>query len=332
MHPDIGKAKKQIMGTHPIKRKKWDVLSDMQDYPSVNIGDIPVTCKELCIRTLFVGSHAIRSYIQMDQYAVKQNSDYTTPQPKMPTTINSTQTEHKKPTWPKKPKTESPFNNIYEKSLRSNQQTIQMPKATHLYYPNLKNNQQSPPSPLHPHTHNNTAMDLSDEEFIAQFAALSSNPTERPHVQLPASTSSHANLQHAILARVITHRPVIADQFASIVKKAWAVQEHATFSLLENNTFLIQFDLEPDLLRVLHKGVWNYRGEVVAVQRIRDQAELLNLKVSYIDFWTQLHRVPHHIINNEGVQIIVQSVAPPLCQVSETFANGNKHYKVKLHL
>lgn len=116
------------------------------------------------------------------------------------------------------------------------------------------------------------------------------------------------------------------------MKRAWVVRDPPIFSMMEHNILLVEFTTELDLLRILNKGIWNYRGEVVALQRVRDQSDILNPSVTHMEMWTQMHRIPHRIVSNEGIKIIAQSVAPTLSQVSETFVGGSKHYKVKLKL
>lgn len=47
-----------------VKASSWAALSEIQEEVAVRIGEIPVVCRELCISTLFVGSHAISRHIK----------------------------------------------------------------------------------------------------------------------------------------------------------------------------------------------------------------------------------------------------------------------------
>lgn len=60
------------MGVNNARGKEWEQLSKSQENFSFTIGEIPVTCEDMRITTLYVGSHAVKSYVRTDRYAVCQ--------------------------------------------------------------------------------------------------------------------------------------------------------------------------------------------------------------------------------------------------------------------
>lgn len=51
--------------------KGWDVLTEQTKNLAVTVGKIPIYCQSMLISTLYVGSHAVRSYIQSSMPPVK---------------------------------------------------------------------------------------------------------------------------------------------------------------------------------------------------------------------------------------------------------------------
>lgn len=176
-----------------------------------------------------------------------------------------------------------------------------------------------------------TGMDkMTDEEFLAQFARL--NPDEGPSEPSALSAAGIVNrdLSRCALARIISERGVIDAHFTTTMRRAWASHLGTEFINLERNMFLIQFHSESEAHRVMHRGIWNYRGDIVALRRITDPSQLESPSVTTMEVWTQFHRIPAHAVNNEGIYTLARKIGTPLTDVEEAFAAGLRYCKVKI--
>lgn len=115
-------------------------------------------------------------------------------------------------------------------------------------------------------------MELSDEDFIEHFAALSSESLEL--VDIPQQVTNQRVWELCTIATVITENQVNLYQFSPNMMRIWGVHPHTEISVLDKNLFLVQFVTEEELRRIFNKGVWTYRGDAVAMKRIQQQTDL----------------------------------------------------------
>lgn len=112
--------------------------------------------------------------------------------------------------------------------------------------------------------------------------------------------------------------------------RIWATQPETTFSLIGINMYLVEFTSEKELLRIMNRGVWTYREEVVTIQRIRGSADLIRPHVRNLDVWVQWHGIPLEEITKQGLLEISTKVGKPKSDVYEAFANGKKFFRIKM--
>lgn len=130
------------------------------------------------------------------------------------------------------------------------------------------------------------------------------------------------------MARIVTDKAVIDAHFTATMLRAWGVNPQTKIRVVDRNIYTIQFVTKDELERVLGRGIWTYKQDVVALKRIQGQADLGKPEVKQMELWCQWHRIPHESVTHEGLLMVAQSkVGVPLSDVEETFLGGQKFYR-----
>lgn len=122
------------------------------------------------------------------------------------------------------------------------------------------------------------------------------------------------------------------SSFYSTMRKAWGIHPDSEFTNLARNIYLVQFTTESELTRVTSKGIWSYRGEVVALKRIRGPEELATPTVDDMEVWAQIHRIPAHAITNEGVRMLGAQIGEPQTDAIEAYAGGMRFCRMRIRI
>lgn len=100
--------------------------------------------------------------------------------------------------------------------------------------------------------------------------------------------------------------------------------------MVAKTTFLIQFQTENELLHVLHRGLWTYREDAIAIRRAHGPSDLESPKVDRVEITTQWHQIPLEIVKKEGIMLLAEEVGTPISEVTEVFIEGSRCYKIKI--
>lgn len=143
-------------------------------------------------------------------------------------------------------------------------------------------------------------MDTADELFLSQFAALN----HQPAMDLPLDTVNTCDWNLCALAKVITNRNVMEGIFVKTMLKAWGVDPKTEISMIFKNTFVMHFITENDILHVMHRGMWNYRDDPVAIRRAYGSSDLESPSINNIEMTTLWYRIPTEAVKKKGVLLI----------------------------
>lgn len=194
-------------------------------------------------------------------------------------------------------------------------------------------------SPLNTTLHEQTTqittqqnMDLMDEQFVEQFAALSSRGEQSQPVHLPRNGLANRSWHLCVISRIVTDKATIDNHFAATMMKAWGVDPAKEISILKHNMFLVQFTNKEDLKRVMQRAIWTYKMDVDILKRVNGPTKLEQPRVDMAKVWTQWHRVPLAALSKEGIIILAHRLGTPLYEPVELFTGGNKFYKIKVLL
>lgn len=242
------------------------------------------------------------------------------------------------PILPNRPKNETQINHIV-KALQDRPLNPQQPSTQHTNTPLLQTKPShtqidptphSKPSPTTPPKRilQQPTMDLSDEEFVEKFTAMTSG-YHKP-IEVPTQVITQTDWNRCTMVRVVTDKSIYLSQFSQLMMRVWAVNPHTEMSVLDKNIFLVQFVTEGELTRVLNKGIWTYRGDAVVIWRVLSQADLDNPQVLQMEVVTQWHRIPRQAITHEGILMLSQKIGEAMAEVEEVFSGDNFFYRLKL--
>lgn len=204
------------------------------------------------------------------------------------------------------------------------------PKLAHLTPPTqLITTAQAPHKYKKPKSQHTT---MNDEEFLAHFANLNTTPGPSTRLQLPAETLDSQDLELCLLLKVISDRPAIENNFSATMLRAWAVNPQTKVTLLTRNIFMAQFFKKEDMNQVFNRGIWTYRGDVVALKRVENAHELIAPTIEHMDIWIQYHRVPPRSVSTDGVLLMARQIGVPTSGVIATTMGGNKFYRIKTRI
>lgn len=211
-----------------------------------------------------------------------------------------------------------------------------MQTKDHLSHPLERNSNKNSPLYSHPNQTKNTKsetkeienMEITDEQFIAQFAAMTPITT----LALPQETVAMVDWTLSALAIVITDRNTVEANFVKIMMRAWGLHPDTTMKMITKNTFLIHFITEKDLLHVMHKGLWNYKEDAITTKRVHGPEDLEELTIENIEINTQWHHIPPEAVKKEGVSLMAEKIGVPISEVTDFCLSGNRVYKIRILL
>jgi Domain of unknown function (DUF4283) len=122
---------------------------------------------------------------------------------------------------------------------------------------------------------------------------------------------------------------VVDNQFAANMARAWNLMSEKDITALG---YLVEFGQESELWATIDKGIWNYRNEVVVVQKGESTTDLEEDKVQRLKLWVQMHNLPHRVLTLEGVGLLFSEVGPLLSEIKDIRVNGKAAYKAKVTL
>jgi Domain of unknown function (DUF4283) len=113
------------------------------------------------------------------------------------------------------------------------------------------------------------------------------------------------------------------------MSRAWNIGEIGKITLVSRNTYLVQFEDEGVMWEVLSKGIWNYRSEVVALQKVTKATYLIVERIKEIKVWVQIHNVPQKVLMLGDIELLFRSLGTLLFEVKEIHIQDRRAYKAK---
>lgn len=147
----------------------------------------------------------------------------------------------------------------------------------------------------------NRELEITDDEFIARFAALSSGQTGANPVVISQSGLNSRNWTLTAMVRIVTDKQIIENSFATNMRRIWAAHPDTEISPLAKNVFLVQFQNKNDIQHVMRREIWLYRSEAVIARRVSGSADLANTTIAEMEVCIQFHRIPPGIPSHEGI-------------------------------
>lgn len=178
----------------------------------------------------------------------------------------------------------------------------------------------------------NRELEITDDEFIARFAALSSEQTGANQVVISQGGLNSRNWALTAMVRIVTDKLIIENNFATNMRRIWAAHADTEISPIAKNVFLVQFQNKKDIQHVMRRGIWLYRSEAVIARRVSGPADMANTTVTEMEVCVQFHRIPPGILSHEGIMQLANRLGTPMSEVTEAFTGHTSYYKVKYML
>lgn len=185
---------------------------------------------------------------------------------------------------------------------------------------------------LSPQVASITNMAMSDEEFLQQFASLNPSEEGEAPLQLGQTAFETKDWSTCALLRIVSDRSPMLSQFSKQMVRAWEASPHTSFTVVAKNMYLIHFSTETELLRILNRGIWTYRNDIVILKRLNGPADLTYPTVDNMEIWVQIHRAPTGAFTKEGILQMINTIGTPMSRVSESLSFGQKIYRAKILL
>ncbi|KAJ4812575.1 hypothetical protein LUZ62_025141 [Rhynchospora pubera] len=174
-------------------------------------------------------------------------------------------------------------------------------------------------------------MNVSDEELLAQFAALSSSGDDDVNeLVLPQSVVKSWDWENCMVMKVMGARVVFETTFATALRKAWPVHPETVTQGLGNNFFLVEFKNQDDLLQVMAKGTFRCNKDMVVMRLAVGPEDLTDPQINEFECWVELHGIPPESVDHTGIELVFKEVGTPISEYKSFYWAGQKVYKRKL--
>ncbi|KAL9674980.1 hypothetical protein QQ045_003179 [Rhodiola kirilowii] len=100
------------------------------------------------------------------------------------------------------------------------------------------------------------------------------------------------DLSLAIVIKLTNDRTVNKLGLSTALRKAWNIQDSATFWEVAENLFVVRFRKREDRDRTLFGGPWTYTGAVVLMMRWDSETPPKKAVMDTFSIWLQIHNVP----------------------------------------
>jgi Domain of unknown function (DUF4283) len=176
-------------------------------------------------------------------------------------------------------------------------------------------------------------MDLNNEELIERFMTLNAHEKLPPQELMLANQAfTDRDWSKCMIAKVISDKIVLDTQFVTTMARVWDIGQEGTIVPIEKNTYLIQCVNACEVSKLITRGSWNYRADLVALKKAEGPSDLNSEFVQSMELWVQLHRVPPEVFSEEGLAMLAMKVGTPMSDVQRVMIGGQRCYKVKVIL
>ena len=174
---------------------------------------------------------------------------------------------------------------------------------------------------------------LSDEALIQKLSGVHiSSASEDSSIKIHQAHVIERDWNLAIIAKVIAQKPLNDTSLINSLIRLWKINPDTKFSPQGSGKFLVTFKSENEMNRILFKGPWIVRNELIVVQKIKGEEDLIGEVVNHVELWMQLHHLPLEQISNNGISQIIEHLGEPISKPINIFVNGYKATKIRVLL
>lgn len=171
------------------------------------------------------------------------------------------------------------------------------------------------------------------DELSSMWGKLSLTTTEKTGIAIQledvAETTRRGGL--CLVGKLLSARVVGCEIVRTTLLRAWHLIESVSFKTLNDNLFLLEFDLEEDLEWVLTGRPWLFDNYLVAMQKFDGSIPPDRLDLSKAALWVQIHGLPLVCMNKAvGTKIGLSMGAMVGLDVGEDGVGWGRYLRVRV--
>ncbi|KAF5471373.1 hypothetical protein F2P56_008182 [Juglans regia] len=145
-----------------------------------------------------------------------------------------------------------------------------------------------------------------EDDLAKQWEGLSLTEKEKEEVLLEKNSSEVVDQygKFCLLVMIIAEKPVNREAFKSTMAKIWKCESWFKFSEVGMNKFLIEFNKEEDLQKVIKGRPWSFDRWLLCLQVFEGNMSINEVVFNKEEFWVHAYNIPLSSMTYEvGTQI-----------------------------
>lgn len=98
--------------------------------------------------------------------------------------------------------------------------------------------------------------------------------------------------KYCLVMKVLSRRGVILDALRKNVRMLWKPNKSIKISVIEEEMFLVEFDVKRDKRRVIEMSTWHYENQLVLLQEFDGDQDPKEIVFKWSPFWVQIYNLP----------------------------------------
>ncbi|XP_042942840.1 uncharacterized protein LOC122277023 [Carya illinoinensis] len=145
-----------------------------------------------------------------------------------------------------------------------------------------------------------------EEDLARQWEGLCFTEKEKEGLVLPAKVL-HSALhygKYCLLAMIVSEKFINKEAFKVTMTKIWKCDSWVQFTEVGSNKFLIEFNLEEDMKRVIAGRPWSFDRWLICLQPFDSSKSIGETTFTKEEFWVQVFNMPFGCMTREiGMQV-----------------------------
>ncbi|XP_042979953.1 uncharacterized protein LOC122310122 [Carya illinoinensis] len=138
-----------------------------------------------------------------------------------------------------------------------------------------------------------------EEDLTKRWERLQLSTEETNMVKITAEESKDTKLRGkwCLVGKVLSEKGVNNEPFRITMSQIWRLNGWVKFKYLNEQVFLIEFQSEQDLRKVLGGRPWVFDRNLLTLQEVNENESINALQFRYEPFWVQCHNFPLTAMN-----------------------------------
>ncbi|XP_042949100.1 uncharacterized protein LOC122281356 [Carya illinoinensis] len=142
---------------------------------------------------------------------------------------------------------------------------------------------------------------MVEEELTRRWEGFQLTDVENEVLELPIVVDKEAESRgkHCLLALILTEKGANKKAFKDTMSQIWKLDGWVSFKDMGDHMFLIEFQFQLDMEKVILGRPWFFDRSIVAIQLFDGSIPFNEIVFNYELFWVQIHNLPLNSMNQE---------------------------------